>query len=400
MALRTNTKEVIVQIDPLSLNAGIIVVEGSLAQTFDLDENAFKPNRKNVPTVIKPYASVIDPEGHLTGFRPITGCQWYEGSPRQDSSNQILDNENYEIIKSGEDKFGLKIKRNVDVEKPLDIFAVFTISDTRRNETVTFERQTTLYSNVYDSRVLNIKMENAPASLTINPLDETANSKDQWLHTLTAQLYSGKKKIDDANAVYLWQIYDKNALKWREPTADEQKVFIFGKGSDGRWNKSINFDARFFHDMGFRCIGCDFKGPKPMVPPIDKCNVSCAVEVEFPDSLEVDFYQFAGGKLDSTISSMVGFRCVISYNKRDIPDNKYDLFRITWMAKSMKPSSVEKEVGHGRELRMVPSTLGFDRGYGIVVYAIVESHYEEALLSSLDKSITSDGKFLTTTIYK
>ena len=82
----------------------------------------------------------------MNGNRTITGVEWYEGSPKADGSNRISNNDNYVISDTGLPTYSLKVKKNVEPNTPMDIFAIFTITDTRRSTEVKVERSVSLYT--------------------------------------------------------------------------------------------------------------------------------------------------------------------------------------------------------------------------------------------------------------
>lgn len=134
MAINTNVKDISVHVDPISFIADIEVLSGNTAQTYNQDTKEYEPDRSLVPCVLMPYVQVSDPEGVMNGNRTITGVEWYEGVPKSDGSNRIANGENYVISDDGTPTYSLKVKKNVVPNTPIDIFAIFTVTDTRKTQ--------------------------------------------------------------------------------------------------------------------------------------------------------------------------------------------------------------------------------------------------------------------------
>ena len=97
MAIQTQPKDVQVHIDPYSFLAEIQVLSGNPVQNYNKDTNDYEPDRSLIPCVLMPYISVQDPEGLMNGSQAITGAEWYEGAPKSDGSNRIVNNDDYVI---------------------------------------------------------------------------------------------------------------------------------------------------------------------------------------------------------------------------------------------------------------------------------------------------------------
>ena len=209
MAIKTQQKDIPVHVDPISFIADIRVMSGNLAQTYNQDTKEYEPDRSVVPCLLMPYVQVSDPEKMMSGEQTVTGVEWYEGAPKSDGSNRISDNDNYVISAEGAPAYSLKVKKNVPVNSPMQIFAVYTITDTRKNTEVKIERSINLYTALYDTKNYSLRI-NQPKSLSLDPLRESADSSGRWMHTITAQMYSGLQAVSDSNAAYWWQINENN----------------------------------------------------------------------------------------------------------------------------------------------------------------------------------------------
>lgn len=398
MAINTNVKDISVHVDPISFIADIEILSGNTAQTYNQDTKEYEPDRSLVPCVLMPYVQVSDPEGVMNGNRTITGVEWYEGSPKADGSNRISNNDNYVISDTGLPTYSLKVKKNVEPNTPMDIFAIFTITDTRRNTEVKVERSVSLYTALYDTKVLNMRLMDQPQGWFIDPTREKADSSGRWMHTITAQLFSGKEEVPDANAAYWWEINTDNST-WRQITQDELDIFISGKDSSGNWTKSLTFDARFVRTAAFRCRAAYYTGTRPSAPELENLQVTSTVKVEMPKTLRASIRQLSGAKINASMSTNVRFECVLTDNKQVITYND-KLFSIVWKAKSGKADVSDKTIGKGNTISFTPSSLGFDKAYSMAVYAEVKMYAVTALVTSGGKVMINNNKAVIATKFE
>ena len=352
MAIVTKQKDISVHIDPISFTADIEVISGNAAQTYNNDSKEFEPDRSMVPCLLMPYVEVSDPEGQMNGKRTITGVEWYEGTPEQDGSNKIVSGDDYVISDTDTPKYSLKVKKNVDPSTPLQITAIFTITDTRKNTEIRFERSVNLYTALYDISNYALSVD-APKSWTIDPLRETADSSGRWLHSITAQLTT----------------------------------------------KTLTFDARFIRSTSFRCLSRFYEGERP-TSSNSSLTVVCAINVQMPKSLKVQIRQLSGSKINATMSTPVKFECVLSDNRQIIGTDKDKLFTVIWKAHSGKAGVSDKEAGRGRTMTFIPSSLGFDKDYGMSIYAEVKLYAVTALVTSDGKVMIINNKAVTALKYE
>ena len=396
MAIVTKQKDISVHIDPISFTADIEVISGNVAQTYNNDSKEFEPDRSMVPCLLMPYVEVSDPEGQMNGKRAITGVEWYEGAPLGDGSNRIVNGDDYVISDTDTPTYSLKVKKNVEPNTPLQITAIFTITDTRKNTEVKFERSINLYTALYDIANYALSID-APKAWTIDPLRETADSNGKWLHTITAQLTTGLQKVADENAAYWWQINEGSG--WRDITQDELDIYISGKDTEGNWTKTLAFDARFIRSTSFRCLSRFYEGERP-TSSNSSLTVGSAINVQMPKSLKVQIRQLSGSKINATMSTPVKFECVLSDNRQIIGTDKDKLFTVIWKAHSGKAGVSDKEAGRGRTMTFIPSSLGFDKDYGMSIYAEVKLYAVTALVTSDGKVMTINNKAVTATKYE
>lgn len=398
MAIKTNVKDISVHIDPISFIADIEVLSGNTAQTYNQDTKEYEPDRALVPCVLMPYVQVSDPEGMMNGSRTITGVEWYEGVPKSDGSNRISNNDNYVISDTVLPTYSLKVKKNVEPNTPIDIFAIFAITDTRKNTEVKIERSISLYTALYDTQVLNMRLMDQPKGWFIDPTREKADSSGRWMHTITAQLFSGKEEVPDENAAYWWEINTDNST-WRQITQDELDIFISGKDSSGNWTKSLTFDARFIRMAAFRCRAAYYTDTRPSAPDLDNLQVTSTVKVEMPKTLWASIRQISGEKISASLNTTVKFECLLMDNKQVITYND-KLFSITWKAKSGKAGVSDKTIGKGSTISFTPSSLGFDKAYSMALYAEVKMYAVTALVTSGGKVMISNNKVVTATKFE
>ena len=396
MAIVTKQKDISVHIDPISFTADIEVISGNVAQTYNNDSKEFEPDRSVVPCLLMPYVEVSDPEGQMNGKRAITGVEWYEGAPLGDRSNRIVNGDDYVISDTDTPTYSLKVKKNVEPNTPLQITAIFTITDTRKNTEVKFERSINLYTALYDIANYALSID-APKAWTIDPLRETADSNGKWLHTITAQLTTGLQKVADENAAYWWQINEGSG--WRDITQDELDIYISGKDTEGNWTKTLTFDARFIRSTSFRCLSRFYEGERP-TSSNSSLTVGCAINVQMPKSLKVQIRQLSGSKINATMSTPVKFECVLSDNRQIIGTDKDKLFTVIWKAHSGKAGVSDKEAGRGRTMTFIPSSLGFDKDYGMSIYAEVKLYAVTALVTSDGKVMIINNKAVTALKYE
>lgn len=396
MAIVTKQKDISVHIDPISFTADIEVLSGNIAQTYNNDSKEFEPDRSVVPCLLMPYVVVSDPEGQMNGKRTITGVEWYEGAPLKDGSNRIVNGDDYVISDADTPTYSLKVKKNVEPNTPLQITAIFTITDTRKNTEVRFERSVNLYTALYDIANYALSID-APKAWTIDPLRETADSNGKWLHTITAQLTTGLQKVADENAAYWWQINEGSG--WRNITQDELDIYISGKDAEGNWTKTLTFDARFVRNTSFRCLSRFYEGERPSSPDSTLSAVT-AINVQMPKSLNVQIRQLSGSKINAAMNTPVKFECVLTDNRQVIGTDKDKFFKITWKAHSGKAGVSDKSIGIGRTITFTPSSLGFDKAYGMSIYAEVKLYAVTALVMKEGKLMISENKAVTAAKYE
>ena len=390
MAVKTNVQSITIHTDPLSFNADMEIVSGNNVQTYNADLSEYEPDRSLSPLILMPAAYAYDPEGGSSFTGTISGIEWFDGAPDATKSNKISDGTDYEIgdgTEEGFPKYALKVKKNVPVESPMEIYAEAYFNDPRTGKTVKFEASIKLYTNQYDSFSYNLKLDQAEKWI-IDPLQEVADTDGNWMHTVTAQLYNGTEAVADANAAYWWDILENGT--WRAVTDDDIDLFLDCKDSSGNYTKVLKFDARLITEESFRCRAAYYEGTRPGAPTTDLLQATTTVKVQMPQKMYFEPRQTAGIKVKTDLSTPVSYELVASTNKGPIDDDGYDLLDIRWMAKSAKSGSTAKEVGKGRTVTFTPKNEGMAGGYDVEVYADVYLYSVHALLVE-DGAYLQDG---------
>ena len=395
MSLKTNVQHVTVLADPLSFTSEIKVVRGNPVQTYNRETGEFEADRKTLPCVLVPCIYVADPEMMMSGEVSVMGCEWYEGAPKPDRSNLIVNDAHYEIAAKGEPAWSLKVRKNFDQAHPVDIYAVYIFVDERKGMEVKMERSVTFRTAYYDLESLSLKIDK-PEGFTINPLAQKETNAP-WLHTITAQLYSGKTKVPGANAAYFWQKYENGT--WMDITADDLEVWCSGK-TGANWGATLTYDARFVPFIGFRCTAVKFEGVRPTTPKAGALVATCHSKVEFPHTLRVEMHQTKGVKIDGTMRTVVGFGCSLFDARDAVPEYQYSLFSINWWAQSGRPGSKKYLLAKGKEMEFIPAEVGMDRVYSNAVQAEVGIFDSAALITVANKAVTFGNNILISYKYK
>lgn len=401
MALKTNSKVATVHVDPFSLSAGIQILSGNAVQVFNRESQEYITDRTLVPLLLLPVVNTLDPEGVMNGEQPLTGVEWYEGVPSADGSNRIVGNDDYEISSGTVENFpmfALKMKKNVDPNTPMEIFAIAIFSDKRRNTEVRVERSIRVYTSLYDAQNYSVKI-NQPKAWTIDPLRVIPDSEGYWKFSMTAQLYSGKELVADEHAAYWWQIYENGV--WRDITDDDLAVWIDGKGINEHWTKTLTFDARMITgEVAFRVRAAYYEDERPPSPTSEELQDSTSIKVEMAHSLSADIRQNKGIKISPTLNTSVGYECVLSDNKGIVGVDKDHLFKIEWYARSEKPGSSEILLGEGRAIEFTPSVLGFEAAYTISIFALVKLYSGHALVMENDAAVMHNEAYVIQPTYE
>ena len=387
MAITTQAGTVMTTVDPLSLHKGIEVVSGNAVQTYNNETKEYEPDRTLAPLILMPYVEAADPEGVQGGRQTLTAVEWYDGVPAKDFSNRITDGTDYEVgdgTVQGFPKDALKVKRNVPADEPAQVFCVAKFDDRRTGGTVRVEMGVKLYTAVYESRNYKVELD-CPSSWTVNPLEE-----DTWTHTLTAQLYSGKEAVADANAAYWWEVKGEGDAGFRAPTEEELEAWLTCKGADGNFTRTLTFDARMMKSARFRVRAAYYDGDRPGTATDETIQAETFVNVEITKSLTVDQLLTKGARVASDFSTKVGYKIAAYDNRRNVGTDKIDeLMQVRWKAKSGKPGSGTVDLDSGRELEFVPKDRGFDKAYPVAVYSEVSVYEKHKVLTD------ADGKWVT-----
>lgn len=387
MGMKTQAQAVVTTVDPLSLHSGIEVVSGNAVQTYNNDTKEYEPDRTLVPLILMPYVEAADPDGKQSGRQELTVVEWYEGVPKQDFSNRITAGDDYETgdgTVEGFPLYALKVKRNVPVDAPSQLFCVAKFTDRRTGTTVRVEGSVKLYTTLYEAKSYKVELD-CPPSWDIDPLSETS-----WLHTLTARLYCGGEAVADGNAAYWWEVMSDGDTDYHAPTDEDLELWVGCKDPEGVFANTLTFDARMFKLAKFRVRAAYYDGVRPSVPERDCIQAEACVQVGLPPTLKVEQVQTKGFRTAADFSTPTGFKVVACDNRGTVSDEKLaELFRIEWKGRSAKAGSQEVLLGTGASVEFVPKDKGFDPSAAVSVWADVQ-------LYDKYKAVTDgDGKFVT-----
>lgn len=372
----------------MSLHYGIEVVSGNTVQTYNNETKEYEPDRTLVPLILMPYVGAYDPEGKQDGKQTLTAVEWYDGVPKLDFSNRITAGDDYDIgdgTVTGFPKGALKVKKNVPADTPAQVFCVAKFTDVRTQSTVSVEMSVKLYTAVYESRNYKVTLD-CPSSWTVNPLDETT-----WMHTLTAQLYSGTEAVADDNAAYWWEVMADGDTGYRTPTAEDEELWIACKDASGVFTKTLTFDARMFKYAKFRVRAAYYDGERPSTATDGKLLAETSVNVAMPRSLGISQSRTKGVRTASDFSTVTGFRVDMYDLGGELPaDKSKELFQVRWKAQSGKAGSSAVDVDSGMEVEFVPKDKGFDPKSPVAVWSEVSIYDKHAVLTDDDGNILTD----------
>lgn len=405
MAIISNPRGVVVIKDPLTATSNITVVSGNAVQYFNAETQEYTPDRGAVPLILLPSVSVVDPTGQMTGIPAITGVEWYIGVPLKDGSNRITTTtEGFEIgdgTVTGFPKFALKVKKNIGINSPVEIYGTAIFTDVRTSEAVRVTNSIKLYTTYQDGQNFSLKITDQPAGLIINPLDIVPDANGRWPVTISMQLFSGTKAVADANAAYWWKIQNDDKT-WREFTQDELDLMVIsGRNTDGTWSKSITLDARMFKSVSIQAQAAYYQGTRPAAPQSAELTQIVSFKIQMPARLSVDIFQTAGAKMAGNLSTPVTYTANIHDNVKSYGSDKDKLFDFTFMAKSAKPGSTEVVAGKGsRTVTFIPASLGFDPKYQVSVYLKLGLYKVYAIVTNGGKNVISGGKAVIVPTYE
>lgn len=402
MAIKTQSKDISVHVDPLSFSAGIQIMSGSPVQTYSQADAEYLPDRSAVPCLLMPHFESYDPEGKMNGEQKIASVEWYEGAPKADGSNRITaETTGYVIGDTDCPAYSLKVNKNFNADTPTSIYCIFYVVDTRTNKSMTIERSVEFYTNMVFGTQTSLKLMNQPQTWIVDPLKVVNDEQGRWIQVITAQLFFGEEKVADENAAYKWQIWDAGAKTWRDFTDEELAVFVSGLDAQGHWGNTLFVDARFCREATFRCSAMQYEDTYPEAFTSDLLRVTTTMMVKLPESLSINIRQLAGAKVAADMSTEVAFSCFINANSRPIDEDRYSLFQVNWYAKSGKSGVSDKLIGRSRSIRFKPAILNFDKNYAISIYAVVKCYCVTAVVVEDTKWVVdTNGEVVVDNIYE
>lgn len=392
MGIKSNKQQGRIYVSPLSLTGEIIVLAGSPAQTYDTHLREFNPDRTLSPLVILPKVFAFDEKNAVNGEMALTGVEWFEGAPKDKSSNRIVDNEFYTISDGSGDvpKYALTIRKNTPPETPMEYFGIAIFTDPRTNREVRLERSIKVYSHLYDNKAYSLRLKGDTVMVT-DPL-RLENHAGCWDREIEPQLYTGVEEIEDAHAAYFGDILDGDT--YRPITPEEPGIVCHDE--NGVYTRKLMYQAKYITNASFRVRACYYVGERPQSPTDGRLEKIIAVKTEMSTSLNCEIMQTKGFTLSDDMKQPSAYEIRIFDNRREYGEEYDDLFRITWKGQSSKPGQTEKVLAvGGRTLEFVPADKGFPAGYIFQVWAEVEPVSGEALMTDEDGALVTteiDGK--------
>lgn len=364
-----------VQIDPLSFLAGINILSGNNVQSYNRDTSEYIDDRKLVPLLLIGWVSVFDPNGVMSaGNVPLTGIEWYLGVPG--TNNRIAATADYILSDTGCPIYSLKVKKNIDVNKPIEVYAIMSFTDTRTMKTATAERSIPLRTTYYDSTNYSVKL-NQPSGFTVDPTRTKEDANGDWPIELGAQLFSGKDAVLDANAAYWWYLLENSAYRLLDPVKD---LFLMTKPVNGRLPKTIVVNGLFIDNASFKVRAAYHTGTPPASPPLDSIQSTTTLNVRLPVTAAAKMITNKGLYIAPGINQPIQCEVIIEDNAGVIANPSKYYFAL-WYAKAKTAGSVAKQIGHGLVLDTTSSEIGITNTLGFDIDPVV---YEKGPYETLD----------------
>jgi hypothetical protein len=205
---------------PLRISHGLLV-SGSIPsqQSYNADEDEYTPDYRLTPLVVQPFVNIMDTDGVLAAGSinsELTNMVWteYDGNKVTaiDTSNT-----DYTITTSGTEKGKLIMRRNANDGVPITLEFTAEYYDTRTKQ-VTSIRDTLLVICKNASPEVPTLTLTAPDTSVYNPL------RDDDTQKVVAQLFLGKKEVQTANRLFVWDIYREG--EWSEVGSHPMDYFI------------------------------------------------------------------------------------------------------------------------------------------------------------------------------
>lgn len=355
-----------VSVDPLSFVADIRILSGNNTQVYDRDSGSFTDDRTLVPLLILPWASVHDPNNIMaSGDVVLTGVEYYSGVPSL--ATLITNNADFIIGDTGCPEYSLKIKKNVDVNSPMEIYARFMFTDTRTNATVTVERSIPVRTTYYEESIYSLKT-NQPSGFTIDPIRFPENEAGRRAVQLTTQLYSGKEEVADSNAVYFYYVLDNNNFR----PVGEEDLWLLTPAVNGYLPKTIEVDANLFNKLTIKVRAAYYAAgeSKPTEPVMDNIQTTTTINVALPATAQGKMVVHKGQYIAPGVNQELECECVISDNG-GIIENPEMYYMCFWYAKEHTTGASEVQIGYGFNLQTTSEAVGITNNKGVSIYPIV-----------------------------
>lgn len=376
----------IVQIDPLSLLAVIKILSGNNVQSYNRDTNEYIDDRTLVPLLLMPYVSVVDPNEIMpAGDVKLTGIEWYLGVP--ETGSRIATNADYIISDTGCPMYSLKIKKNIDVNSPKEVYAMMYFTDTRTNKSVTVERSMPLRTTYYDSTNYSVKL-NQPSGFTVDPTRTVEDANGDWPIKFSSQLFVGKDAAKDENSAYWYYILENGAYRLIDPATD---LFMITKLVNGRFPKDILVNAMFIDNASFKVRAAYYTGSTPpAAPTIDSIQATTTMNVCLPKTASAKMITHKGMYIAPGVNQEIQCEVIIEDNAGLIANPEKYYFAL-WYAKARTAGSIAKQIGHGMILNTTSGEIGITNALGYDIYPVVSEKGPYKALDAPDGTHFTDN---------
>lgn len=372
-----------VKLDPLSYTAGIEVLNGTTAQTYNTGTKEYEPSRALDPLILQPWISLLDPLGEHTGKANVISSLWYLGSPQK--GVQILSSmDGYEV-----DGIKLKITKDFPINEGTEITCVLFYNDPRTNESMRCEQSILLRTAYYEGHAYKVEL-NHPNAWHLDPSRWQRNENDIPVIELDAQLYDGTKRLIDTtesvdsgvatktNVAYIWMYLDNgnyvkmtNDCPWLMTRADAK----------GNLPGTIQINADNFDELAVKVYALEYDDSVPTQPRDADAFATTFVKRQLPQTAYaksvVDLGKYIKPGEHSTIQMhveiydnaiLVGNNSNASLTIQEICDLIDKYYHVEWWYKSHAAGSVEKHLKDGALLVTTTDEVGMTQTNGVQIF--------------------------------
>ena len=295
----------------------------------------------------------------------MTGVEYYSGVP---SLSTLISN-NSDFIISDTDclQYSLKIKKNIDVDSPMEIYDRCMFPDSRTNATVTVERSIPVRSTYYEESIYSLKT-NQPSGFTIDPTRHSEDENGRRVVELATQLYSGKEEVADVNAVYFYYVLDNGSFR----PVNDYDLWLLTKKTDGYLPKIIEVDANLFNKLTLKVRAAYYASgeSKPTEPVMDNIQTTTTINVALPATAQGKMIVHKGQYIAPGTDQPIECECVIEDNTGVITNPEF-YYMCFWYARQISTGAVAVQIGYGFNLITSSAEIGVETGKGYEIYPMV-----------------------------